>query len=147
MDLVPTLLDASGIEPTDEMPGRSLMPILRGESKDWEQEVFIQISESQVGRALRTSRWKYGIVAPDGDGWNDIGSDNYVESYLYDLHSDPYELQNLIGYASHREVADHLQNRILNAMERAGEPRAGIENHPITRPESQRIVYPEEIGQ
>ena len=147
VDLVPTLLDASGIEPTDEMPGRSLMPILRGESKDWEQEVFIQISESQVGRALRTSRWKYGIVAPDGDGWNDIGSDNYVESYLYDLHSDPYELQNLIGYASHREVADHLQNRILNAMERAGEPRAGITNHPITRPESQRIVYPEEIGQ
>ena len=95
MDLVPTLLDASGIEPTDEMIGRSLMPILRGESKDWEQEVFIQISESQVGRALRTSRWKYGIVAPDGDGWNDISSDNYVETYLYDLHSDPYELQNL----------------------------------------------------
>ena len=86
-------------------------------------------------------------MAPDGDGGNDIGSDNYVESYLYDLHSDPYELQNLIGHASHREVADHLQNRILNAMERASEPRAEIENHPITRPESQRIVYPEEIGQ
>jgi len=76
-----------------------------------------------------------------------LNSDNYVESYLYDLHSDPYELQNLIGYASHREVADHLQNRILKAMERAGESRPAIENHATTRPESQRVAYPEEIGQ
>jgi len=147
VDLVPTLLDACGIEPLEQMPGRSLMPILRGESTEWEQEAFIQISESQVGRALRTGRWKYGIVSKENDGETESSADRYVEDYLYDLHSDPYELQNLIGYGSHREVATHLKNRILKAMQKAGEPVPTITDHEVNHPESQRHVLSHEILQ
>lgn len=147
VDLVPTLLDACGIEPPDHMPGRSLMPILRGESSDWEQEAFIQISESQVGRALRTSRWKYGAVAEEADGETESRADRYTESYLYDLHSDPYELQNLIGFASHKAVKIRLKDKLLNAMERAGESRPEIVDHPIDMPRSQRVVFDHEIEQ
>jgi arylsulfatase A-like enzyme len=147
VDLVPTLLDSCGITPPDSLPGRSLMPILRGQSHEWEQEAFIQISESQVGRAIRTTRWKYGIVAPDADGETESRSDTYTESYLYDLHSDPYELQNLIGYASHNKVKAHLKIKILDAMERAGELRPQITDHEITRPESQRTIFEEEVLQ
>ncbi len=121
------------------------MPVLRGESSDWKQEAFIQISESQVGRALRTGRWKYGIVSNENDGETESSADRYVESYLYDLHSDPYELQNLIGYGSHREVAAHLKERILDAMEAAGESRPVIADHELTKPKSQRSVQPHEI--
>lgn len=123
------------------------MPILRGQSSEWKQEAFIQISESQVGRAIRTSRWKYGIVAPDADGETESCSDAYTENYLYDLHSDPYELQNLIGYASHNQVKAHLKTKILDAMKRAGESRPEISDHEITMPESQRVLYEEEILQ
>jgi arylsulfatase A-like enzyme len=123
------------------------MPILRGQSHEWEQEAFIQISESQVGRAIRTARWKYGIVAPDADGETESRSDTYTENYLYDLHSDPYELQNLIGYASHNKVKAHLKIKILDAMERAGELRPQITDHEITRPESQRTIFEEEVLQ
>ena len=147
VDLVPTLLDACGIEPPSHMPGRSLMPILRGESADWKQEAFIQISESQVGRAIRTARWKYGIVAEDADGETESRADQYTENYLYDLHSDPYELQNLIGFASHNPVKAHLKEKILRAMERAGESRTKIVDHPIDSPQSQRVVFDHEIGQ
>lgn len=145
VDLVPTLLDSCGIEPPEPLPGRSLMPILRGETAEWEQEAFIQISESQVGRALRTSRWKYGIVAQDNDGDTESWADHYQEDYLYDLKSDPYELQNLIGFGSHREVAAHLKGKILKAMERAGERQPDIADHEITHPHSQRSVLPREI--
>ncbi|MGY8696013.1 MAG: sulfatase-like hydrolase/transferase [Verrucomicrobiia bacterium] len=147
VDLVPTLLDSCGITPPESLPGRSLMPILRGQSSEWKQEAFIQISESQVGRAIRTSRWKYGIVAPDADGETESCSDAYAENYLYDLHSDPYELQNLIGYASHNQVKAHLKTKILDAMKRAGESRPEISDHEITMPESQRVLYEEEILQ
>ena len=147
VDLVPTLLESTGIEPPEEMPGRSLMPILRGEVGDWKQEAFIQISESQVGRAIRTGRWKYGVVSNQNDGETESCADHYVENYLYDLHSDPYELQNLIGYGSHRKVAARLKEKILDAMDIAGESRPMITDHELTMPQSQRTVHPQEIEQ
>ncbi len=145
VDLVPTLLDSCGIEPPSEMQGRSLMPILRGQESEWKQEAFIQISESQVGRCIRTSRWKYSVEAPDRDGETESDSDRYEEAFLYDLKTDPYELQNLIGFGSHRPVAAHLKAKLLDAIEKAGETRPEIADHPVTMPESQREVLPEEI--
>ena len=120
VDLVPTLLDAAGITVPAKLPGRSLMPRLKGEQKSWKQEAFIQISESQVGRAIRTARWKYCVVAPGKSGKTSKGANLYEEDCLYDLKSDPYELQNLIDYASHKEVADILREKLLAAMKRAG---------------------------
>ena len=62
-----------------------------------------------MGRAIRTPQWKYGVTAPGKSGWNDAGSDHYVETVLFDLEADPWELHNLIGQDSHREVADQLR--------------------------------------
>ena len=121
IDLVPTLLDASGIKPPEIMPGRSLMPRIRGSTEDWDNCAFIQISESQVARAIRTKRWKYGVVAHDKDGETESCSDAYSEDYLYDLKSDPYELQNLIAFQSHGPLCDHLRALLLREMNKAGE--------------------------
>jgi len=88
-----------------QMQGCSLMPLLRRQATDWQDDVFIQISESQVGRAVRTWRWKYSVVAPGKSGWEDSASDHYVEDFLYDLEADPYELTNLVGLVSHQEVS------------------------------------------
>lgn len=128
IDLPPTLLDAAKIPVPDEMQGRSILPILDRQETNWSEEVFIQISESQVGRAVRTHRWKYGVTAPDKDGWSDPSSDHYVESYLYDLLSDPYELSNLIDHSSHAEVAKVMQERLIRQMVAAGEKAPHIES-------------------
>ena len=127
LDLPPTLLDAAGLPVPDEMHGRSLLPLLRGGCDEWPEEAFIQVSESEVGRAIRTSRWKYYAVARDADPWNDAGADRYVEEALYDLDADPYELTNLAGLPSHAELAGELRERLIRRMVAAGEPAPVIE--------------------
>ena len=143
IDLPPTLLDAAGLGVPEQMQGCSLMPLLRGGDDDWPEEVFIQISEAQVGRAVRTRRWKYGVDAPEVQGRDVMGSDEYQEQYLYDLQVDPYELNNLIGLESHREVALIMKDRLLRRMENAGEVPPRIVAAPDRR-SGQRKVTPEE---
>jgi arylsulfatase A-like enzyme len=104
------------------MQGRSLLPLLNGKTKDWQEEAYVQISEVEMGRAIRTRRWKYGVVAPDKNPWKDATSDRYVEAYLYDLESDPYEFNNLAGRKTHREIARGLKKKLLCRIKEAGEP-------------------------
>jgi arylsulfatase A-like enzyme len=143
IDLPPTLLDAAGLPVPEEMQGRSVVPLARGESEGWPEEVFVQISESQVGRAVRTRRWKYSVAAIDADGWEDSGSDRYTEECLYDLLADPYELNNLVGLESHREVAEVMRARLLRRMVEAGEAEPEIDLAP-SRKSGQLRVSPEE---
>ena len=136
IDLPPTLLDAAGLEVPPQMQGRSILPLLRGEDADWPGEAFIQYSESQVGRAIRSRRWLYAVTAPEKNGWNDPGSDTYVEAELYDLLADPHQLSNMAGYESHREVCDVLRSRLIKRMLAAGEDEPIIEPapmHPFSR--------------
>ncbi len=139
IDLPPTLLDAAGLDVPEQMQGRSIAPLVRGDSGDWPEEVFVQISEAQVGRAVRTQRWKYGVDAPDKQGGGAPGSDTYQEQYLYDLQVDPYELNNLVGLESHREVAAVMQQRLLRRMREAGEEEPRIEAAPAKRSGQRRV--------
>ncbi|ANE45908.1 arylsulfatase [Paenibacillus swuensis] len=125
IDIPPTLLKAAGIPVPDAMQGRPIQPLLRRETEDWPDDVYVQISEAQIGRALRTSRWKYSVASPEPNR-TDASSDTYVEEYLYDLQADPYELHNLIHYESHREVKAVLRERLLKRMVQAGEEEALI---------------------
>ncbi len=130
IDLPPTLLDAAGLPIPPTMQGQSILPLLRGGDADWPEEVFVQISESQVGRAIRTRRWKYSVAAPDADAWNDQGAAHYVEQFLYDLEADPHELTNLIGIRTYAEVAADLRARLIRRMVEAGETAPIIEPAP-----------------
>ena len=121
VDVAPTLLDACGLAVPDDMQGRSIMPLIRHEDAAWPDDIFVQISETQVGRSIRTKRWKYSVEAPDKHPWNDSGSDRYVETFLYDLEQDPYELSNLIGFESHRKVANVMAVRLKRRMAEIGE--------------------------
>ncbi len=143
MDIPPTLLDAAGLPVPEVMQGRSFLPLAQKQPVDWPEEMFIQISESEVGRAVRTHRWKYGVTAPHKDGWNDADSDRYAEAYLYDLLADPYELNNIIAFDSHDEVRAVLRERLLRRMQAAGESTPEIELA-RTQPGGQRRVTSEE---
>jgi arylsulfatase A-like enzyme len=143
VDLPPTLLDACGLAVPDTMEGRSILPLLRGAKAEWPEEVFVQISEDGVGRAVRTHRWKYCVMAPVEARNNIGGAHTYVETYLYDLESDPYEIQNLIHFESHQNVRDVLRQRLLRRMEQAGEsiPEVRLAE---SRPSGQRRVREED---
>ncbi len=120
VDVAPTLIDAAGLDVPDVMTGQSIMPVIRDHRAPWRDDVFFQISETETGRAVRTHRWKYGVTsAYDKD---EPRAEAYRESYLYDLDNDPYEMVNLIGLTSFREVSDDLKRRLLQWT-------TGVENH------------------
>ena len=95
LDFAPSLLDACAIPVPDEMQGRSILPLLaprrQGDKEpEWPAEAFVQISEAQIGRAVRTRRWKYGVDAPKSMQEHYLeptgsASMQYQEQYLYDL--------------------------------------------------------------
>ena len=145
LDLSATLCDAAGVDPPEGHEGRSILPLIRDPRSPWRDELFFQISESEVGRGLRTQRWKYGITAPDADPWHDAHAARYVEAYLYDLGHDPYELDNLIGQENHRRVAERLRQRLLERMAEIGEPPATIEPAAARPRYKQREVFEDEL--
>lgn len=121
VDLPPTLLEVGGAQVPAGWHGRSLVPLASGLASDWPEEVFLQISESQVARSVRTHRWKYCVDAPGCSGVQDAASPLYVEQYLYELQADPHEQHNLVGDPAYRAVCDELAATLVRRMVAAGE--------------------------
>ncbi|WOO40914.1 sulfatase-like hydrolase/transferase [Rubellicoccus peritrichatus] len=128
VDLPPSLLDGAGLDVPQTMEGRSILPLTRGQREDWPQEAFIQTSEVQIGRSIRTQRWKYGIETKSRDDWNDdCGTAKcYYETHLYNLEVDPYELNNLIESEGHLPVINEMRNRLIKRMKAIGESEPNI---------------------
>ncbi|MCC7205615.1 MAG: sulfatase-like hydrolase/transferase [Phycisphaeraceae bacterium] len=127
IDLPATLLRAGNVPVPNFFRGRPLQDMLTMEGIDWPQEVFLQISESQVGRVIRTRWWKYAVAAPpEVNPWNSPRSDLYVESHLYDLRLDPDERHNLVRDPRYAGARAELAQILLRRMAHAGEPAARI---------------------
>ena len=113
LDLVPTLVTAAGGD-EPRLDGRALQSAAGAPD-----DVLVQISESQVGRALRTVTHTY---AAKNQTWNPLAghlrpsADRYVGSHLYDNVVDPHQQHNLIHDPDTRgirsELADRLARRI-----------------------------------
>ena len=125
MDIPTTLLDIAGVAKPLDFAGDSLKKLAAGETSPWRDDVFMQISESEVGRAIRTKEYMYSVRA-DGDGWNDAFADVYYEEYFYDLRSDPFEKKNLVRDPAFREIRAKLAALLLRRMAEAHEPPAKI---------------------
>jgi len=126
VDLAPTVLAAAGVPQKKHFQGAPLQNILAGQKKDWRKEIYVQISESQVGRAIRTDKWKYAATAPHKDGWKEMTSDHYREDCLYDLLNDPHELHNLISVPEWQDLRRDLAGKLMAHMKSAGEPVSQI---------------------
>lgn len=144
LDLPPTLLDACRLTIPETMEGRSLLPRLRGEG-DWRDALFIQTSEAETGRILASKRWKYGVVDPEpGMGGQRAAAPRYVESYLYDLEQDLYELDNLIGIPSYQEVTAALRSQLQAMIQEVENATPAIETvHRDARTAYQRKPDPQ----
>jgi arylsulfatase A-like enzyme len=142
VDLPATLLDAAGIAPPAEMHGRSVLPLAQKTATDWRDNMFVQISEDITGRAIRTQRWKYSVRSPattaDGRPLIAAAAETYADEYLYDLMADPWELTNLAGLDSYREITADLRRRLSARMVEAGETAPQFIDAPV-RPGGQRV--------
>lgn len=131
-----TILDIAGVPIPDDMVYEPIKAQGELPSRDC---VFFQISETELGRGIRTKKWKYSVSAPHvqpllhmdfhftTETYNAMrngaqaGSDSYIEQYLFDLAQDPYEKQNLAADPAYAEVRRELAQTLIACMERAGE--------------------------
>jgi len=110
IDLAPTILDLAdlGGDPLPKMDGRSLVPLLKAGPPpgDWRTSFLIEYNTDTVFprvhrmgyRAIRTGRWKF-IHYLDLNGMDE----------LYDLKTDPYEMDNRIGDPKAATVLSELR--------------------------------------
>ncbi len=113
LDVLPTIVTAAGgSDPA--VDGRALQT-----DADAPDDVLVQISESQIGRALRTPTHTYGARARAVNplaGHLQPTADLYVGTCLYDNSSDPHQQHNLIDEPAaagiRRDLADRLARKI-----------------------------------
>jgi arylsulfatase A-like enzyme len=128
IDLTPTLLSAVGVPVPASMKGRDLTSLATSPEarRAWDNTVYIQISSTEVARALRTKEWCYCVADTSSNGEKVPSSDHYEEHMLYNLYSDPAELVNVVGRIEYKEVSDQLRAELKRRMVLAGESEAEI---------------------
>ncbi len=146
-DVYPTILQRAGIAAPGGIQGRSISDVLTG-SAPARESTYAEVGSSQPlppggskaelaallagvsrdeplenlplvesgtfflsrGRMIRTQDWKYAHYVGD-------------KPELYDLRSDPGELDNLAGMPEHREKEEELRRRLLERAITAADPR------------------------
>jgi N-acetylglucosamine-6-sulfatase len=117
LDIAPTLLDVGGLEPGAGIQGRSLVPVLKKEARDWRESFLIEyFTDSVFPRirtmgyvAVRTARHKY-INYRELQGMDE----------LYDLDADPYEETNLVDRPDARGTLQQMQGELKRLIDDTG---------------------------
>lgn len=120
IDLPPTMLSMAGIDIPESYMGTDLTTQINMPNNKREC-IFMQISESQCGRAIRTERFKYSVRDLSPVGYTHHSSKVYFEDYLYDLQKDPIEKHNLVKDPKYKKVRQELKYLLLEQMKNAGE--------------------------
>lgn len=108
-----TIVSIAGLDVDEYMDGEKLQDIAEGKTpSNRADEVFVQISESRVGRCIRTYKWKYSVVAPGINGGAVASSNHYIDDFLYNLDSDPNELYNLVNDINYVSIKSELRDKL-----------------------------------
>lgn len=119
VDVAPTLLELGGGAVPNDLDGVSLVGVLRGDTERVREDLLIEYySDTEFPRlqgmgykALRTDRWKY-IRYEELEGMDE----------LYDLASDPFEMDNLLPDRAPAGVVQDLAARLDAHLGRAPRP-------------------------
>ena len=117
LDFAPTILDYAGTDIPDEMQGRSLKPVLEGQTpKDWREAMYYHYYEYPAWHGvkrhygIRTDRYKLIHFYYDVDKWE-----------FYDLKKDSLELHNEIDNPEYQDEIKRLKNRMQELREKYGD--------------------------
>jgi arylsulfatase A-like enzyme len=141
IDLYPTLCELAGIETPAFVQGRSMLPLIRREVAEINEEVFAELTYHaayEPMRAIRTHRWKYirrfgerelPVLANVDDGpskellieagWADRP---LPREELHDLLFDPGEAADLAGEETYAPVLEDLRERLETWMRETDDP-------------------------
>lgn len=172
IDLTPTFLDLAGVKNKPSMDGKSLLPLLKGQTTTHREEVFLERERHCMARAefnygagypmrairtrdflyiinLRPDRWPAGDESMPGttsefgdvDGgptkafivdnrsdpatkpFFDLSFGKRPSEELYDLRTDPYNINNVANQPSYASVKSELSTKLKEWMKKEKDPR------------------------
>ncbi len=121
-----TILALAGVDVGDAMIGENLLDVVEKKDDNRPNEIFAQISESRVGRCIRTARYTYSVYAPGVNGGEAASADRYADDFLYDMEKDPHQLNNVVADPAYAQVKAELRERLLAWIQRAEGARPAI---------------------
>ena len=116
LDFAPTFLDYTGIEAPEEMQGESFRKLVAGETDQWRDAVYYTYYEypsvHMVKRhyGVATDRYKLMHFYYDIDEWE-----------MYDLDTDPMEMNNIYGDPDYADVQQELHEKLEELREYYGD--------------------------
>jgi len=116
-DLAPTFADIADASPTHSADGRSLLPLMQGQSVPWRDALLVEGKHDKP--------WPEGFIAT----YKVVRTKDYAYHYypdtgeeeLYDLKADPYQLQSRHDDPAYADVKATLRARLETLKECAGE--------------------------
>ncbi|RKI67474.1 arylsulfatase [bacterium 1xD42-67] len=121
-----TILALAGVDVGDAMIGEDLLDVVEKKDDNRPNEIFAQISESRVGRCIRTARYTYSVYAPGVNGGEAAAADVYADDFLYDMERDPHQLDNVVADPAYAQVKAELRERLLAWIQGAEGARPAI---------------------
>jgi arylsulfatase A-like enzyme len=109
-DIYPTLGELAGVKGPEGSDGKSLAPVLNGESKGVRDSIFLAYRQFQ--RSVRDDRYQM-IVYP-----------HINKTLLFDLDNDPHELKDLSSDPNHAKTIDRLMGTLQNWQRQLGDTQA-----------------------
>ncbi|MCH8806530.1 MAG: sulfatase [Planctomycetes bacterium] len=118
LDFAPTFLDLAGADIPAAMQGRSLRPLLKGETPpNWRKSMYYNYYEYQGGGhmvrphyGVRTQRYKLMHFHDGIDAWE-----------LFDLQKDPDELNNVYDNPAYAGTVKELKSEIARLQRQYGD--------------------------
>ncbi len=107
IDVPATIYDFTGVEPTLEGDGVSLLDVAAAPAAFADRELLLQTTR---GTAIRTSDWLY----------TELETQLGTEHELYDLEADPYQLESVHDDPAHVAIRNQLAARLAELRECEG---------------------------
>ena len=115
LDVYPTLCELAGLPIPAHVEGKSLVPLMRGDSVTLHESALTQMSQGRgknatMGWSIRTPRYRYiEWRRADFSADNPVFGNRVQATELYDYESDSLERENLAEKADHAAVVKQHQ--------------------------------------
>lgn len=109
IDYAPTFLELAGVEVPKEIQGKSLVPLLKGNTDNWRDALYYHYYEYPGPHSVKRH---YGVR---NDRYKLIHFYNNIDKWeLYDLQEDPMEMNNLYGTKGYEETTQLLFKQLVD---------------------------------